>query len=66
MIVPPEMRPVVYRGANDLRVQTVPVPHIGTNELRIKVAVWGVCPTGIKKIQYGTVLPPCILWPRNR
>src|SRR6266436_3083654 len=54
------MRAVVYRGVNDLRVETVPVPRIGANELLVKVAVCGVCPTDIKKIQYGTLPPPRI------
>lgn len=54
------MRAVVYRGPNDLRVETVPVPAIGANELLVKVAACGVCPTDIKKIQYGTVPPPRI------
>ena len=54
------MRAVVYRGANDLRVETVPVPRIGANELLVRVAACGVCPTDIKKIQYGTVAPPRI------
>jgi L-iditol 2-dehydrogenase len=54
------MRAVVYRGVNDLRVETVPVPRIGADELLVKVAVCGVCPTDIKKIQYGTVPPPRI------
>jgi L-iditol 2-dehydrogenase len=52
------MRAVVYRGVNDLRLETVPVPRIGDRELLVKVAVCGVCPTDIKKIQYGTVPPP--------
>jgi len=54
------MRAVVYRGANDLRLETVPVPRIGPGELLVKVAVCGVCPTDIKKIHYGTVPPPRI------
>jgi L-iditol 2-dehydrogenase len=54
------MRAVVYRGVNDLRLEIVPVPRIGANELLVKVAVCGVCPTDIKKIQYGTVPPPRI------
>jgi L-iditol 2-dehydrogenase len=58
--IPKTMRAVVYRGVNDLRVETVPVPRIGANELLVKVAVCGVCPTDIKKIQYGTVPPPRI------
>ena len=54
------MRAVVYRGVNDLRLETVPVPRIGVNELLVRVAVCGVCPTDIKKIQHGTVPPPRI------
>ena len=54
------MRAVVYRGANDLRVERVPVPRIGPGELLVRVAVCGVCPTDIKKVQYGTVPPPRI------
>jgi L-iditol 2-dehydrogenase len=54
------MRAVVYRGVNDLRLETVPVPRIGPRELLVRVAVCGVCPTDIKKIQHGTVLPPRI------
>jgi L-iditol 2-dehydrogenase len=58
--IPKTMRAVVYRGVNDLRLETVPVPRIGAHELLVKVAVCGVCPTDIKKIQYGTVPPPRI------
>src|SRR2546426_725389 len=54
------MRAVVYRGPNDLRLEKIPVPRIGSNELLVKVAVCGVCPTDIKKIQYGTLPPPRI------
>ncbi len=54
------MHAVVYRGANDLRLETVPVPRIGPRELLVRVAVCGVCPTDIKKIQYATVPPPRI------
>jgi L-iditol 2-dehydrogenase len=58
--IPKTMRAVVYRGINDLRLETIPVPRIGPNELLVKVAVCGVCPTDIKKIHYGTVPPPRI------
>src|SRR5271169_6019688 len=58
--IPKTMRAVVYRGVHDLRLETVPVPRIGPGELLVKVAVCGVCPTDIKKIQHGTVPPPRI------
>ncbi len=54
------MRAIVYRGVNDLRLEEVPVPRIGSHELLVRVAACGVCPTDIKKIQYGTVPPPRI------
>jgi L-iditol 2-dehydrogenase len=56
--VPKTMRAVVYRGVNDLRVETLPVPHLTANDMLVRVAVCGVCPTDIKKIQHGTVPPP--------
>jgi L-iditol 2-dehydrogenase len=58
--IPKTMRAVVYRGVNDLRLETVPVPRLGAGELLVRVAVCGVCPTDIKKIQHGTVPPPRI------
>lgn len=58
--VPVNMRAAVYRGPDDLQVETVPVPRIGANEILVKVAVCGVCPTDIKKIKFGTVTPPRI------
>jgi L-iditol 2-dehydrogenase len=54
------MRAVVYRGANDLRLEEAPVPRIRADELLVRVAVCGVCPTDIKKIQQGGVPPPRI------
>jgi L-iditol 2-dehydrogenase len=59
-VIPKTMQAVVYRGVNDLRLEAFPVPRIGPNELLVRVAVCGVCPTDIKKIQYGTVPPPRI------
>jgi L-iditol 2-dehydrogenase len=56
--IPKTMQAAVYRGPNDIRLETLPVPRIGANELLVKVAVCGVCPTDIKKIHYGTVPPP--------
>src|SRR5436190_20260908 len=54
------MRAAIYRGTNDVRIEEVPVPEIGRNEILVKVEVCGVCPTDIKKIQYATVPPPRI------
>ncbi len=54
------MSAVVYRGVDDLRVETVPVPRIASGDILVRVAACGVCPTDIKKIHYGTVPPPRI------
>jgi L-iditol 2-dehydrogenase len=58
--IPKTMQAAVYRGVDNLRVEKVPVPEIRDGELLVKVAVCGICPTDVKKIQYGTVPPPRI------
>jgi L-iditol 2-dehydrogenase len=58
IVIPKTMRAVVYRGVNDLRMEELPVPQIGSGDLLVKVEACGVCPTDIKKIHYGTVAPP--------
>ena len=58
--VPSTMRAVVYRGVNDMRVETVPVPEIGPGELLIKVATCGICGTDLKKIHTGSHSAPRI------
>jgi L-iditol 2-dehydrogenase len=54
------MRAVVYRGINDMRIETVPVPHIGAGELLIKIATCGICGTDLKKIHVGSHAAPRI------
>jgi L-iditol 2-dehydrogenase len=54
------MRAVVYRGVNDMRVETVPVPAIGPGELLVKVATCGICGTDLKKIHTGSHSAPRI------
>ncbi len=58
--VPAAMRAVVYRGINDMRVESVPVPRIGKGELLIKVATCGICGTDLKKIHMGSHSAPRI------
>jgi L-iditol 2-dehydrogenase len=58
--IPASMRAAVYRGINDMRVETVPVPTIGPGELLVKVATCGVCGTDLKKIHYGSHSAPRI------
>jgi L-iditol 2-dehydrogenase len=54
------MRAAVYRGIRDVRIEEVSVPRISRDELLVRVGACGVCPTDLKKIQYGTVAPPRI------
>ena len=58
--IPSTMRAAVYRGINDMRVETVPVPQIGPGELLIKIATCGVCGTDLKKIHMGSHSAPRI------
>jgi L-iditol 2-dehydrogenase len=58
--IPTNMQAVVYRGVNDMRVETVPVPRIGPGELLVKVATCGVCGTDLKKIHTGSHSAPRI------
>jgi L-iditol 2-dehydrogenase len=52
--VPATMRAAVYRGVNDVRVETVPVPEIGAGEVLVKIHTCGICGTDLKKIHTGS------------
>ena len=58
--IPATMRAAVYRGINDVRVETVPVPKVGPGEVLIKVANCGICGTDLKKIHTGSHSAPRI------
>lgn len=58
--IPTTMRAAVYRGMNDVRVETVPVPEIGAGEVLIRVAACGICGTDLKKIHTGSHAGPRI------
>jgi L-iditol 2-dehydrogenase len=58
--LPTVMRAAVYRGVNDVRVETVPVPEIGAGEVLIRVHSCGVCGTDLKKIHTGSHSAPRI------
>ena len=58
--IPSSMRAVVYRGVNDMRLESVPVPAIGPGELLVKVATCGICGTDLKKIHTGSHSAPRI------
>jgi L-iditol 2-dehydrogenase len=48
------MRAAVYRGVNDVRVETLPVPEIGAGEVLVKIHTCGICGTDLKKIHTGS------------
>jgi L-iditol 2-dehydrogenase len=58
--IPATMRAVVYRGVNDVRVETVPVPEIAAGEILIRVHACGICGTDLKKIHTGSHSAPRI------
>jgi L-iditol 2-dehydrogenase len=58
--IPDTMRAVVYRGINDMRIETVAVPRIGPGELLVKIATCGICGTDLKKIHMGSHSAPRI------
>src|SRR5947208_14655733 len=58
--IPGTMKAAVYRGVNDVRVETVPVPDIGPGEMLVRVHCCGVCGTDLKKIATGSHSAPRI------
>jgi L-iditol 2-dehydrogenase len=54
------MQAAVYRGVNDVRMETVPVPQVGAGELLIRVHTCGICGTDLKKIATGSHSAPRI------
>jgi L-iditol 2-dehydrogenase len=58
--IPATMQAAVYRGINDIRIETLPVPAIGPGELLVKIATCGICGTDLKKIHMGSHSAPRI------
>lgn len=54
------MQAAVYRGVNDVRLETVPVPKISAGEMLVRVHSCGVCGTDLKKISTGSHSAPRI------
>jgi L-iditol 2-dehydrogenase len=57
---PATMQAAVYRGVNDVRLESVPVPKIGRGELLVRVHTCGICGTDLKKIATGSHSAPRI------
>jgi L-iditol 2-dehydrogenase len=60
MTVPDRMQAAVYRGPDDVRIETVPVPELEPGEVLVRVDACGVCGTDVKKVKLGLVEPPRI------
>lgn len=58
--IPATMLAAVYRGKNDVRMETVPVPEIGRGEILVRVHTCGICGTDLKKIATGSHSAPRI------
>lgn len=58
--IPTTMMAAVYRGVNDVRLETVSVPRIGRGEMLLRVHSCGVCGTDLKKISTGSHSAPRI------
>ena len=58
--IPATMLAAVYRAQNDVRLEAVPVPAIGVDEILIRVHTCGICGTDLKKISTGSHSAPRI------
>jgi L-iditol 2-dehydrogenase len=58
--IPATMQAAVYRGQNDVRLETVAVPEIGRGEILVRVHTCGICGTDLKKIATGSHSAPRI------
>jgi L-iditol 2-dehydrogenase len=58
--IPATMQAAVYRGLNDVRLETVPVPEIQAGEILVRVHTCGICGTDLKKIATGSHSAPRI------
>ncbi len=54
------MKAAVYRGPGDVRLETLPVPEIGEDEVLIRIEACGICGTDLKKIYSDICSPPQI------
>jgi L-iditol 2-dehydrogenase len=63
--IPQTMRAAVYRGVNDVRVETLPVPlnadgTLAPGEVLVRIDTCGICGTDLKKIHSGSHSAPRI------
>ncbi|HEY5056470.1 MAG TPA: alcohol dehydrogenase catalytic domain-containing protein, partial [Acidobacteriaceae bacterium] len=63
--IPTRMRAAVYRGVDDVRVETVPLPlnadgTLDPGEVLVRIDTCGICGTDLKKIHTGSHSAPRI------
>jgi L-iditol 2-dehydrogenase len=58
--IPATMLAAVYRGKDDVRLETVPVPAVAAGEILVRVHTCGICGTDLKKISTGSHSAPRI------
>src|SRR5438105_13137149 len=58
--LPATMQAAVYRGKNEVRLETVLVPEISAGELLLRIHTCGICGTDLKKISTGSHSAPRI------
>lgn len=54
------MKAAVYRGKQELAIETVDILAIGEGEVLVRIDTCGICGTDLKKIETGLVPPPRI------
>jgi len=58
--IPRTMQAAVYRGKDDVRLETVAAPEAGPGELLVRIHTCGICGTDLKKISTGSHSAPRI------
>src|SRR5260370_1279497 len=61
--IPATMRAAVYRGKDDVRLETVAVPEIGPGEALVRIHTCGICGTDLNKISTGSHSAPPFFGP---
>jgi len=55
---PITQKAAVYHAVNDVRIEEIPVPEIGSGEVLMKIHTCGICGTDLKKIHTGSHSAP--------
>lgn len=55
MSIPPVMRAAVLHGAGDLRVEEVPIPPLGPDDVLVRVRACGVCASDVHYFLHGRI-----------